>query len=176
MRALPIAATILVLTIDCTPGLAQSVRRRFEAASVKSSASSSGNARIINVEPGLLTIRSMSLSDLTQRAYGRGHSLVLSRSDLVSGGPKWCASDLYDITAKPGGNPYGNGEEVSEMLQSLLAERFKLAIHRESKEVAGYSLVVAADGSKLRPRRPGDGGDPRIRGRLTRQLEGGVRM
>ncbi len=150
---------------------------KFEVASIKQSASPvRGNAKIIRVEPGMLTIKGMSLKDLIQRAYGRGHSLQLSRSDLVSGGPKWCDADLYDIDAKPGGNPNGSGEDISEMLKALLADRFKLLLHHESKETPGYILVVETGGPKLKSRSPGDGGEPRIRGRSKRELQGGIRL
>jgi uncharacterized protein (TIGR03435 family) len=44
------------------------------------------------------------------------------------------------------------------MLRTLLEDRFKLAAHRESKEVPGYALVVAKSGFKLKPVEPGAGG------------------
>ena len=40
-------------------------------------------------------------------------------------------------------------EQIKEMLQTLLVERFKLAVHRETKELSVYTLVVAKNGSKL---------------------------
>jgi hypothetical protein len=90
----------------------------FEAASVKRS-TSNGNAKTIRLEPGILVIQGMSLKDLVLRAYGRGRALQLSRSDVVSGGPKWCDSELFDIEAKPGGNPSMAADEVSERLRAL---------------------------------------------------------
>jgi len=134
--------------------------RAFEVASIKPS-SSAGNAKTIHVDPGMVTIRGMSLKDLTQRAYGRGHALQLSRGDLVAGGAKWCEDSLYDIDAKPGGNPLGSGEDVSGMLKTLLVDRFKLTFHHESKDTAGYLLIVDKDGPKMKERSPGDGGEPR---------------
>jgi len=134
---------------------------QFEIASIKASAYPLGNLKTIRLEPGLVWIKGMSLKDLVLRAYGRGHALQVSRSDLVSGGPKWCDTDLYDIEAKPGGDPYGSGQGVSEMLKVLLAERFKLTVHHETREASGYRLVVARDGPKLKKRVPGDAGEAR---------------
>jgi uncharacterized protein (TIGR03435 family) len=61
-------------------------------------------------------------------------------------GPSWL-DDRYDITAKvPDGVP---AEKVPEMLQALLAERFKMVIHKETKEQPVYALVVGKNGPKL---------------------------
>jgi uncharacterized protein (TIGR03435 family) len=143
----------------------------FEVASIKASAYPAGNLKTIRVDPGTVSIKGMSLRDLIQRAYGRGHALQLSRADLVTGGPKWCDEKLFDIDAKPGGDPYGSGEQVSEMLKSLLVERFHLAFHHETKEVSGYQLVVDRDEPRLKKRNPGDGGEPRT-GSSRRVAEG----
>jgi hypothetical protein len=74
-------------------------RAAFDVASVKPSVSA-GNVKIINVEPGMLTIRGMSLKDLMQRAYGSGDALQISRNECVSGGANWCD----DHAEKPAGN------------------------------------------------------------------------
>jgi uncharacterized protein (TIGR03435 family) len=58
----------------------------------------------------------------------------------------------FDIHAKlPAG---GSEEQVPQMLQALLVDRFKLAAHREQKEQNVYALVVGQDGSKLEPSPP----------------------
>jgi uncharacterized protein (TIGR03435 family) len=150
----------LLLPAAAALGLLTASPLAFEVASIKPS-TAGGNAKIIQLDFGSLNIRGMSLRDLMQRAYGRGHALQISRSELVDGGPKWCATDLYDIVAKPGGDPLGSASQVSESLQALLVERFKLAFHHEAKEVSGYRLVLAKDGAKLKGRHPGDGGESR---------------
>lgn len=63
-------------------------------------------------------------------------------------GPDWMSSQAFEIHAKiPEG---GTKEQVPEMMQSLLAERFKLVSHRENKEQPVYALIVSKDGHKLK--------------------------
>jgi uncharacterized protein (TIGR03435 family) len=66
----------------------------------------------------------------------------------VAGGPKWLDEDRFDIDAKAG-QPTDNDEELMVMLRALLAERFKLAFHRQTKPVEAYVLEVARGGPKL---------------------------
>jgi bla regulator protein blaR1 len=86
-------------------------------------------------------LRSMSLAHLIMTAY-RIKSYQLS-------GPPWMESEKFDIAAKI---PEGVGKDrLPQMLEALLAGRFKLSIHRESREQPVYALVVGKDGSKLQP-------------------------
>jgi uncharacterized protein (TIGR03435 family) len=64
-------------------------------------------------------------------------------------GPDWIDSARFDITAKlPDGS---SPERIPEMLQALLADRFKLTLHRDTKEHAIYALVAGKGGPKLKP-------------------------
>jgi uncharacterized protein (TIGR03435 family) len=115
----------------------------FEVASVRPN---TANDRIvtINVGPGdRFAARGYTLVLLMQRAYG-----VMDWN--VTGGPGWIRTDRYDVAAKA--NVVGNltEEQLRPMLQRLLAERFKLRLHRASKEMAGYALVVGKGGPKLK--------------------------
>ena len=65
------------------------------------------------------------------------------------GGPAWVDSDRYDIDAKVE-NPTSR-EHMLVMLQALLADRFRLRLHRETKPVPRYVLVVAKNGPKFGP-------------------------
>jgi uncharacterized protein (TIGR03435 family) len=65
----------------------------------------------------------------------------------VSGGPGWADTEHFDIEARAAG-PF-KGDEFRAMLQALLAGRFGLVIHRETKERPGYALVPARGGAKL---------------------------
>jgi uncharacterized protein (TIGR03435 family) len=73
----------------------------------------------------------------------------------ISGGPAWLSSSLWEVDATlPPNMPTGREELLHEadlMLQTLLAERFKLITHRETREQPGYALVLAKGGSKLKP-------------------------
>ena len=71
----------------------------------------------------------------------------------VLGGPKWVDSDRYDIDARSPGA--ARGPERLAMLQTLLAERFQLALHRETKTYPGYALVVGKAGLKIHSVEPG---------------------
>ena len=72
------------------------------------------------------------------------------------GAPNWFISERYDVTAKPEGDLSLTYEELAPRLQQLLAQRFKLAIHREMKDVQGYALVIAKGGPKLKQGTPGN--------------------
>jgi uncharacterized protein (TIGR03435 family) len=94
----------------------------------------------LTVEGSRVDIRFMSLYQLIVRAY-RVKPYQLS-------GPNWMTSQKFDVVAKmPDG---ASKDQISEMLQILLAERFRLSLHRESKEHSVYALVVGKNGSKLK--------------------------
>jgi uncharacterized protein (TIGR03435 family) len=68
--------------------------------------------------------------------------------DFQVQGPDWMGSERFDIVAKlPDG---AKEDQVPEMLQSLLAERFKLTLHRDTKDHAIYALVAGKNGPKLK--------------------------
>jgi uncharacterized protein (TIGR03435 family) len=77
-------------------------------------------------------------------------------SDRLYGKPSWLDSVRYDVvaTASQDGRPApprpGQPTELQQMMQALLAERFKLVIHRETRELSMYALLVAKGGPKIR--------------------------
>jgi uncharacterized protein (TIGR03435 family) len=68
----------------------------------------------------------------------------------VSGGPGWLASDRYEIEAKAG-SADASKSDMAIMLQSLLADRFKLQLRRDVKDFPVYHLLIDKNGPKLRP-------------------------
>jgi uncharacterized protein (TIGR03435 family) len=87
----------------------------------------------------------LSLKQLIMVAYG-------VTGDQVSG-PGWLDTHLYDIVATlPAG---ASVNDVPQMLQTLLKDRFKLAVHTKSKNQQVMALVVAKGGPKLQPATPG---------------------
>ncbi len=81
--------------------------------------------------------------------------------DQLIGLPDWVMRDRFDIEAKVSGEdleewqkPASQSAMLQAMLQSLLADRCKLVVHREVKEVAVYSLVVAKGGPKFKETNP----------------------
>lgn len=71
-----------------------------------------------------------------------------AKSFEISGGPGWIRSDRYDVTAKAEERNPGP-EQLRLMLQTLLEDRFKLTIHRQTKEMPVYALLPARHGLKL---------------------------
>src|SRR3984957_3565272 len=151
-------------------------RQQFEAASIKPSAPMGmGMVKIgIQMLPGgRISMAGVSRKLLIQQAYG-------VRDFQIVGGPQWLGSERYDITAKPEGA--ASPEQVKVMIQGLLADRFKLQFHRETKELPTYALVVAKGGPKFSASKqdegPADESDkpkgPRImmKGRGNFNLEG----
>jgi uncharacterized protein (TIGR03435 family) len=99
---------------------------------------------------GLYINRDTTLLGLIQEAYG-------VTEDMLSGGPSWLKSDLFDVVARvPEGTTPAN---LKLMLQSLLAERFALVAQTESRPSPRYVLAVGKGRPKLK-RAAAAGGDP----------------
>jgi len=110
----------------------------FEAASIKPT-QMTGEGASIDRHPGMWVMRNVTLQDCIREAYGVTDSQI--------SGEKWLASDRYDIVAKI--PPGVTTSQHPAMLQALLAERFQLAVHRGTKEMPVYALIVAKNGPKL---------------------------
>jgi uncharacterized protein (TIGR03435 family) len=117
----------------------------FEAASVKPSKDGPDSGSGITTTKGRISARNVTLKRCVRGAYGIEEAQVL-------GGPKWVDEARYDIEARAAG-PAGD-HELMMMLQSLLAERFKLAFHRETRALPGYALVLGKGGLKAKPSEP----------------------
>ena len=123
----------------------------FEVASVKPNESGATRSPSMILPGGTFTATNNSVRALILNAYG-----ISASPSLLQGGPGWIDSARYDIDAKAGAQaiPAGTSsrvlwEKTRLMLQTLLAERFKLSIRRETKEMPAYQLVVAKSGAKL---------------------------
>jgi uncharacterized protein (TIGR03435 family) len=130
----------------------------FEVASIKPSgpldraAIVSGKAHIgTSVDKARVDIGMTSLMALICQAYK-------VKPYQVTGGADWLNTQRFDILAKlPEG---ASQDQVPEMLQTLLAERFKLALHRDKKETPVYALVVGKGGPKLKEALPDEPAPP----------------
>ena len=78
----------------------------------------------------------------------------LKYHEQIAGGPRWAGSDRFDIVARASSDSPLSKEQVAQMLQTLLADRFQLSIHREMKDIPIYALVVAKGGPKVKPPDP----------------------
>jgi uncharacterized protein (TIGR03435 family) len=124
----------------------------FEVASVKPHKAGEPR-RGMQFLPGRFTAAGVPLKMLIAGAYNVGFQSV-----RLTGGPDWIMSPdgAYDIEATTGKNAIpariqgkARIDIMRQMLQSLLADRFKLQIRRESKEMPVYALVVGKNGPKL---------------------------
>ena len=125
----------------------------FEVASVKPAAPLDRAALMAAIQNG-------ETPRIGARVDGaRAEYIYLTLQDLLSlaynvkagqiTGPDWLASQHFDIVAKmPDG---ASKDDVPRMLQALLEDRFKLALHRESKERTVLALVVGEGGPKMKP-------------------------
>jgi bla regulator protein blaR1 len=125
----------------------------FEVASVKPSAPDVAGLFVQPQPGGSLRITGGTVKNLIAIAYN-------AREFAISGGPGWVNSDRFDIDARA--SPLSasekspaNAQQLRERLKSLLAERFQLAIHPESKEQNVYALFVGKSGPKLHEAEPG---------------------
>lgn len=105
-----------------------------------------------------LMATNFTLHGLLQVAYG-------IQDDQISGGPDWLNSEGFDVDAKIGkstidemqkrGRVYGASGRTL-MFQALLSDRFKLSFHRETRDLPVFALVIAQNGPKIHPAKPGD--------------------
>jgi uncharacterized protein (TIGR03435 family) len=92
---------------------------------------------------GQVVVTNYTLRDIIRNAYN-------VQRYQIAGGPEWLAQDRFDITAKA---PDGATQpQLLVMVQTLLADRFKLRVHRETREVPIYALVLARADRRLGPK------------------------
>jgi uncharacterized protein (TIGR03435 family) len=140
--------------------------RSFEAAVVKSSKrwtpfrmSGGPGGR----DPAQIVYTGVTLEDMALEAYGiRAYQLR---------GPSWLDFEHYDVAAKI--PPGASQEDFQAMLQGLLAERFGMAVHRETAEGRNYRLVVDKGGPKLQS--PTNGA-PAERATMSTESDGSVKI
>jgi uncharacterized protein (TIGR03435 family) len=135
-----------LITLLVASGIASALAQSFEVASVKVAPVLNGDLYNINlgtVQHDTVTLTNASLADCIRFAYRL-------TSDSQLSGPDWVKSKelRYDVVAKA--LPDTPREQVLRMMQVLLTERFKLALHPENRELAYYALVVAKGGPKMR--------------------------
>ncbi|MGA2650827.1 MAG: TIGR03435 family protein [Terracidiphilus sp.] len=83
-----------------------------------------------------------NVDDLISFAYG-------IHAKQVVGGPAWFSTDKYDVEGVPDTEGKPNRQQLTSMVQGLLADRFKLVVHRDKKELAVYALTVGKNGPRL---------------------------
>jgi bla regulator protein blaR1 len=133
----------------------------YKSASIKPSNSANGAFQPVAIMFGHdgFTARSATLQAVMQVAYG-------VQPNQISAAPEWVNSEKFDIDVRLGDSPAEGApkaagdigiEQLRLMLQALLADRFKLTLHRETKELPVYELTVAEDGPKFQETKSGPG-------------------
>jgi bla regulator protein BlaR1 len=183
MRRTSVGACLALLMADWLCGQSGTQPLTFEVASIKPSGGDDRRT-MIQIQPGGgFRASGMTVKMLLTQAYD-------VREFQVSGGPSWINTKRYDITAKSEHSDEAQSlpddprkmtdeqrktvsDQMRERLRALLAERFQLTIHRETKEQSVYALVVGKGGSKLKESETKEGTGPRGMMRMGRaQLSG----
>jgi uncharacterized protein (TIGR03435 family) len=139
--------------------LASSAYAQFEVASVKPStperySESSG----ITTGKGRLSANEMTLKRYIMSAFAVGQNEIV-------GGPDWLGSDRFDIEARAD-RAVDDDAALMGMLRDLLAERFHLMVHRETRTMQAYVLTIAKNGPRLEKSAGGEASTSSGRGRL----------
>lgn len=128
---------LLAISVCC---IAQ-IPKEFEVASVKPQAP--GDTRgSIGPSPGAFIANGIPLKILIEIAYH-------VKDFQISGGPDWIETDHYDVSAKAPAGFIPTAQQMQPMLQALLEDRFRLKLHRETRELPAFALVVGKGGPKL---------------------------
>jgi uncharacterized protein (TIGR03435 family) len=123
------------------PPMAANANPSFEVATIKPSKPDTPGKAFL-VEGRRFRTINTTLSDLISFAYS-------THPKQLVGAPAWAETEKYDITAQPDGEGAPSQQQWKAMWQKLLAERFKLAFHRDKKELSVYVLSVGKTGPKL---------------------------
>jgi len=131
---------IAVAAAAAGPMIIGADRAAFEVASVKQSQQGPVETpRAIETTPTSVTMRRQTVHDMVRWAFGTVGEVT---------GPGWAESEEYDVLARAGA-PSSAGE-LRAMMQTLLADRFKLKLRRETKALPVYTLLVADAGPKMK--------------------------
>lgn len=125
----------------------------FEVASIKPDKSGTP-VIMLRFTPDGFNATNSPLKLLIQQAYKVEENQII-------GAPSWVNSERYDLEAKVESSDVDklkglDPEQRMRMLQPVLADRFQLKVHRETRQLPVYELVLAKAGSKLHEAKPGD--------------------
>jgi uncharacterized protein (TIGR03435 family) len=137
-RTLLLAIACALAAVNTLPCAAQPPLE-FEGASIKPTPPGPGNTTMGFEPGGRFRATGAPLNALIQMAYG-------VKDFQVSGGPRWADSESYDVVAKPAARCYAQSEPIEGGNPSAAC---KLKIHRETRDLPIYSLVVGKNGPKL---------------------------
>ncbi len=128
----------------------------FEVISIKPSKPGDDMIRLW-MSPDKFTTQGQTIKEVIKFAYD------IKSDEQFSGGPSWIDSEKYDIEAKEDEATAGklqklpmeeHANQIRLMVQAMLADRFKLRVSHETKEIPVYALVVAKGGPKMKEEPP----------------------
>jgi uncharacterized protein (TIGR03435 family) len=131
---------MLFAALVTLPLQAQSTRT-FEAVSIKRNLSGAAGSDT-NTTTGRLNLINVTTLSVILRAFGILNPQVISA-------PDWLASERYDVIAVTGGADALTDKQRQPFIQAMLAERWSLRFHRETRTLQVYSLVPSRNGTKL---------------------------
>jgi uncharacterized protein (TIGR03435 family) len=143
---------VLISAFLATVIHAQPAAPKFDVAAIKPSNPDATGQFVRMPSPGRISVTNMTLQQLIRFAYSEGIGANLE----IAGGPNWLDKDRFDVEAKAEGTP--TQPELRLMIQGLLADRFALKSHTETKEVNVYAMMLARSDGNLGPKvQPWDG-------------------
>jgi uncharacterized protein (TIGR03435 family) len=158
----PAVAMLIVCMAGVAFGQSAALPPVFEVASIKP-APPQAPGRVstrMSSDPARLNYTNVSISDVIGQAYRVQHHQIA--------GPAWLDTERFNIVAKiPAGVA---SDQIPQMFQALLADRFKLKLHKEKKELPVYALVAGKNGPKLQKAESSsglDGGISRVKGHVS---------
>lgn len=153
-------APLAILLFTGTVGAAQVSGEKhlaFEVISIRRHSAASGPMQRPTTTPNGFRSIGLNLFAIFQMAYVPPNESGVLRGDLIAGAPDWLSEESYDIVAKVDEADLANWQKpemtqtmLHAMLQTMLAERFKVLVHHESREAPVYNLVVAKGGPKFK--------------------------
>jgi uncharacterized protein (TIGR03435 family) len=166
-KLLLIAAGLMTITVPVLSGFAHATQDHaesqaddgaaklpaFEVSTVKPMNSADGRMRIM-LTPDGVSYTGVPLQELLRDAFG-------VEDDRILGAPSWVKTDRLEIEAKVSASDVPKLKDLKydqrrQMLAPLLADRFNLKFHHESKELSTYALIISKGGLKLKEAKPGD--------------------
>jgi uncharacterized protein (TIGR03435 family) len=148
-----IFTNVMVAMLCCGIGFSQAPPRpSFDVADVQIHADKETPTNAQFLPGGRVDIRNLNMRQLVLVAFNIGQGVS---EKLVEGIPGWADTTNYDIIAKA--DPKTSINTLRVMLQTLLADRFKMIIHREDRVMPVYALVVGKGSPKLQPAAGTDG-------------------
>jgi len=141
-RATPETEWVIPKPPPRLPAMAADAKPSFEVATIKPS-QPDRPGKGFRVQGSHFNTINTTLADLIKFSYG-------VQDKQIIGAPAWAETDKFDIEAQPDVPGAPNKDQVSMMVQKLLADRFQLKFHKETKELPAYVLTASKTGQKMK--------------------------